>query len=218
MQLEAGPIERIIDTRGFMPLEGSSIKHNNAKYPGWENGKPIINYSKTFDDDCKYFKYPTAKGLVLCLFQISLDSAQQDFESKLHKLGEIPTLRESQITDGDVPWLKLGHNLNQVGPQIFDSIPSKPLTARFNESDLVATVFFKESVVFIINIRFSTWARNGSGQVLLGFEFSRRVGELKKCHSIRLTEISSGNSAVIHDAILPAATEALKVFLKPGGK
>jgi hypothetical protein len=210
-------IEKAIDNLGFMPLRAVSKKHFELKYPGlagrtnpYGQRQTDIDFRYTLTDDYTYFKYPLRKGLVLCLFEISANDTLGDFKKKQELFSDVRILQESEAPEEDLKWIALGYKINQNGKNIFDAIPGKPLTARFDESDLVATLFYKESVLFIVNIRFSTWARNGSDQALLGYEFSRRVMEFKKCHWIRVTEIDSGSGTVITEALKPVIVDLAK--------
>ena len=203
--MNAGEIEKVIDHRGYMPISAFSKKQAQEKYVFDSKEKVTgVHVSGALHDEYGYFRLPIVRGLVWFLEGLSADNRAKC----IIFTNRVKILKESQVNDDDSKWINLAQSLNQNGKAFFDALPGKlpgKLSARFDESDAVATVFYSEAVLVIVNIRYSTLLRNGSGQILLGYEFSRRLPSYRKLHLIRsLGGIQvGGNEPILAESIIP---------------
>jgi hypothetical protein len=218
VDLNAGGIEKIIDHRGYLPIAAASQEETKTKYVQDSAGKiTSFHWGNATDDDYRYFKCRLDWGLVLCLEKLSTNHEAEELVAKAKELtNSVKIFKESQVEEHDLKWVSIAQSVNRSGKALFDALPGKPFTARFDESDVIATVFYEESVLIILNIRYSTWARNGSGQLLLGFEFSRRVPEYRKLYPIKLlggVDVG-GSSPIVSEALKPILVDLLGQVFK----
>lgn len=89
---------------------------------------------------------------------------------------------EAYAVGDDLKWAKLAYNLaNERGEALYEKIGggSNPLAC-----EPVAVFFNTTDAYVLINFRYQSMDRQGTGQYLAAFEFSRSLKEYRRFHAI----------------------------------
>jgi hypothetical protein len=119
----------------------------------------------------------------------------------------VPVIPESYAVGDDLKWAKLADKLaNERGESLYEKIGggSNPLAC-----EPVAVFFNKTDAYVWINFRYQNLERQGTGQYLAAFEFSRSLREYRRFHAVyhnyafspRITQAFSESLPVIKLAL-----------------
>jgi hypothetical protein len=207
-------VEKVIDLNGFLPLSGFSKKFMDDKY------KSVKNFFKYFDDDeYQYFKIPTRDGLSFVIngpdTSHSVRNKDDDFYwfavLSPEKFSDVPIVPERELVQADVPWARLAYSLQGKGKEFFEKLA---FGSGFEEAQAVAVILTKESAIVVLNLRYSSWVRNSTGQLLLALEFSRGLVEYRRFYYIYSNLELGIKDKLFLKTVSPIAIEAAKAYFQ----
>lgn len=162
---DTGQIERIIDLRGFIPFSFPSRER------GKKQGQSPLNW---FMDIFQWYMCPTPDGVGRLYYGFD--------NSHIGNMRNIPLVPEAHAKGEDLAWAKLAYRLaTDNGDALYERVGggSHPLA-----SEPIVVFFNKSSAFVVINFRYQSMEREGTGQYLVAFEFSRSLREYRMFHAI----------------------------------
>ena len=218
---DIGGIERVADLRGFMPLSCVSIKKII------QTRENLFNYVAT--DVYQWYKVPTEDAAKFIYYGkegdltyklIHLDTTPKRKKTALdYKPDLIPpfftVLDENELEGQDLEWAKFSYKLaTNCGKELYNEIVS---SSGYDACDPVMILFTARSAILILNFRYTAIKREGTGQYLCGFEFSRSLKEYKTFYEIYSTTTFSRSMKQGFSDSVPIVSLALKLYFT-GGK
>jgi len=181
-----GELQRIIDLRGFVPLSLFSKKKTTGL-----NG--FINW------DCNlWFKIPTRVG-IQCIYYGADDIVNTTTNTPI-------VTENSQIGD-DHMWVLFAY---EIASKQGDSLYKVFGTGKgFEGGEPIAVLFTNLTTIIVVNLRYSDWESNGTGQYLVALEFSRSLHLYKTCYLLHSTESFSKSTKEIFSKSAPLINKAL---------
>lgn len=194
---DLGHIQYIIDLRGFVPIAGVS----KAKKEKQKSG--LLNLVTT--DVVTWYKIPTRWGIAILYYD-----NKDGWDSLKDTLSETRVLKENELSGENLKWAKFAYDLaKSSGKELFGASGG---TWGFEAAEPVAVIFTAQSLIVLINFRYSDLDRDGTGQILSGFEFSRTLKEYKNFYQVYSTTMfrRSTKNALISSK--PYITKALALY------
>ena len=185
---DVGDIQTIVDLRGFIPLSYVS----KAKSDGFHL------------DVVQWYQIPTLPGVARLYYG--------DWkEATMEKLSRITLLTEEKLTGENLEWAKFAYTLAKTsGNDLFKSAGGS--AHELDASEPVAVLLTARSAIVLLSFKYTSLARQGTGQVLCGFEFSRMLKEYKTFYEIHSTIIVGRSTKKAFENSLPYVTKALSVY------
>lgn len=192
---DIGDIETIIDLRGFIPLAGVSKakrKHQGASVFNW------------FTDNHQWYQLDTVSAIAILYYPKIDDKTAQK------KFARTKLLREDALRAENLQWAKFAYALaSKSGKELFKAAGgSKGL----DTSEPVAVLLTARSAIVLLSFKYSDGDREGTGQVLCAFEFSRTLKEYRTFYALYDTFAFSRSTKNAFKESLPYVTKALSLY------
>jgi hypothetical protein len=186
---DLGKVEKIIDLRGFLPLSMTS------------NKKALRHFFRG-GDNLQYYKFPIKN---LSIFYYGGDFTEKD-PSK--SFSNVPIIPESNISGDDELWAKLAYSLTKgdKGEELYKKLVG---SSGFVGAEPIAILFTDYSAFIVVNFRWSSFVKDGTGQSLFAFEISRKLKEFKHAYYLYDNSNISKNNAEVFKASLPFVIESI---------
>jgi hypothetical protein len=192
---DLGDIDKILDLRGFVPFSGIS------KEKSQKQESSIFNF---FSDIFQWYKFPTAVG-VSCLYYGSFDD-----HSKA-KLQITKILAEDKLEGEDKEWAKFAYGLaHESGKDLFTSANGS--SSGFDSAEPVNVLLTEKSAFVIMNFKYSSLDRRGTGQILCAYEFSRTLKEYKSYYELYSNTVLSRSVTKAFSASEPYIAKAVAIY------
>jgi hypothetical protein len=157
-----------------------------------------------FIDRYQYYQFPTREGVALFYYG-DLD------DENLGKLAETKFLTEDRLEGEPLQWTRFAYGLVQEsGTALYRSVNGD---TGMDNAEPIAVLLTARSSILLVNFRYSSIDRRGTGQVLAAFEFSRELREYKAFYELRRNTALPRNTKKAFDASVPVIAAALKVYL-----
>ena len=196
---DLGNIQTIINLRGFIPI--SAVSKKKTSYINSNIFKSIITLNL---DVFKWYKFPIARTISLLYYG-------KDDWANLSKLSKIKFLKEDKLCRKNAQWANFAYKLTKNnGKILFKSVGG---WLGFDGAEPIAIILTEQNAIIIINFKYADIERNGTGQILCGFEFSRRFKKYKTFYDLYSTTIYKRSTKKSYEATKPLIIEAIKLYL-----
>ncbi len=187
---DLGSIQTIIDLRSFVPLSAWSTKREKEKIVG---------------TDCfQWFKLPVKEGIC----HIYYGEMGEKYENKM---SQTKILTEKELAGDNLKWGELSYEIAQSsGEELFKAAGG---WLGFEGAEPIAVILTEHSAIIVMSFKYSDLMRHGhTGQILCGYEFSRKTKNYKTHYHIYSTLIFPRSAKDAFSVSLPFINAALKVF------
>ena len=229
---DIGPVRQIIDLRGFFPFVSASKRHIEWKYKSeWTM---LANASS---DDFWWFKIPLKTGLSWVYYgPKEIDSVPEaDWMSykitgetrrwppyrESHKFDDVPVTDLDHLSDEQRAWAQIAFGVSEGGEKLFSALGGATGWGKkfgYESCEPVAIIVTTSSVLVVTSIRYSFFARKGTGQIIVAYEFSRFNNQLLRFYDIRGTNGNVRGIKATFDTIRPIVETIVTIYLETKGK
>jgi len=163
---DLGPIETVVDMRGFVPMAFQSKQYYWSLNPPDSTGM-------------RWYKVPTSTALLMLYFgDIDSDHIAKDPSLLvLQRFGSTKFLKESEAKEDMQSWCKVAYKITADSDALFKKLAG----GDFDSAEPLAVFFTDQSAFVLINFRYKNLIVSDKGQLLIAVEFSR---SLKGCKSV----------------------------------
>ena len=184
-----GELERIIDLRGFVPLSFYS-KKKTAK----EN-------LLTKRDSNQWFKIPTRQGVQWIYY---------GFDDNTHTTQATPIVAEDALAGDDRTWALFAYEIAaKQGESLYKVLGDGK---GFEGTEPISVLFTKLSAIVVVNLRYTDWDSEGTGQFLVALEFSRSLHNYKTFYLLYTDGHIRKSTRELFKATAPLVDKALGVI------
>jgi hypothetical protein len=192
---DLGDIEKILDLRGFVPLSGVS------KAKRQKQDSSILNF---FTDTFQWYKFPTSPT-VSYLYYGNFDDISKA------KLKGTKIIAEDKLEDSDKQWAKFAYGLaHESGKDLFTSVNGS--ASGFDSAEPVNILLTEKSAFLIMNFKYSSLDRKGTGQILCAYEFSRSLKEYKNFYELYSNTAFNRSVTKAFSASEPFIAKAVSIY------
>ena len=191
---DLGQIESVLDLRGFIPF--SYMSNRRTKSVTFSD---IVTFSRN-TDVYAWYKYPTIEGVAVIYYG-------SDDDVNVERVKRARITDEHGLLEEERYWVDLAYKLAiESGEDLFKAVGRR---SGFESAEPIVVLLTRNSAILVINFRYSTIDRRGTGQVLAAFEFSRALRKAKTYYQVNTT-MWLGRSA--SDAFSSALPLILKIL------
>ena len=197
---DIGRIEKIIDLRGFFPISASQWD-----WPGRRDYK---------GDAFKVFHVPLRNGIQFFYYGDPENASGTKktnisiLKQNQSRLDDIPLEQEDALSPESKKWASIAYAMTKnAGEKLFRAADGG---SGYQSAEPVAILLTRTSSVIFISFGYSSRSRIGTGQLVMAYEFSRALLELKKPYHLYDTFAFDASTKNLFENALPIIGEAVK--------
>ena len=204
---DLGPIEVVVDLRGFVPLSLLSKHLMGMDLKTISEGlrKPISE-GGIVPDDHRWYKIPTKTALLLIYYGALKstdlkDKLTAEMDERYFKKTRIIT--ESEAKGEMALWCKLAYDIAKESDPLI-----KKMVGEYDVVEPILLWFTKNDVFVVLSTRYTTLFRHGTGQVMIAMNFSRTFKTYKTVYPLYSTMMMTES---LRKDLIEAAPYAAKI-------